>query len=56
MSKEEKTKAASAQRARFIEVARQLGADEDEATFKEKLVTIARAKPKDGESEPEEEP
>jgi hypothetical protein len=31
---------------RFIEAARQLGADEDEATFKAKLRVIARQKPK----------
>lgn len=32
---------------RFIEAARELGADEDEATFKAKLAVIARQKPKD---------
>lgn len=31
----------------FIETARALGADEDEAAFKEKLAVIARQKPKD---------
>lgn len=30
----------------FIETARQLGADGDEAAFKEKLATIARQRPK----------
>ena len=35
------------QRARFIEAARELGADEDEATFKAKLGVIARQKVKD---------
>ncbi len=37
------------QRDRFIETARQLGADEDEVAFKAKLATIARQKPKDDE-------
>ena len=41
-----------AQRDRFIEAARELGADEDEATFKAKLAVIARQKPKD-KPEPE---
>ncbi len=40
----------TSQRDRFIETARQLGADEDEATFKAKLATIAKQKPKDTES------
>ena len=35
------------QHARFIETARQLGADEDETAFKEKLAVIARQKPKE---------
>ena len=35
------------QSARFIEAARQLGADEDEAAFKAKLAQIARQKPVD---------
>ncbi len=38
---------AEAQRTRFIEAARALGADDDEATFKEKLRVIARQKVKD---------
>ena len=33
------------QRARFIEAARELGADEDEAAFDAKLRRLARAKP-----------
>jgi len=32
---------------RFLETARALGCDEDEAAFKKKLVRIARQKPKD---------
>jgi len=39
------------QSARFIKTARQLGADEDEAAFKAKLVQIARQKPKGEVSE-----
>ena len=35
------------QRSRFIEAARELGADEDEATFKAKLGLIARQRVKD---------
>ena len=35
------------QRTGFIEAARELGADEDEATFKAKLGVIARQKVKD---------
>ena len=42
----------SSQRDRFIEAARQLGADEDEATFKAKLAQIARQKPKGDVPEP----
>jgi hypothetical protein len=34
------------QRQRFIETARELGCDEDEAAFDEKLKRIATAKPK----------
>ncbi len=34
------------QRDRFIAAAKELGADEDEATFKAKLAVIARQKPK----------
>lgn len=32
---------------RFIETARRLGADENEAAFQAKLATIAKQKPKD---------
>ncbi len=35
------------QSARFLETARALGCDEDEAAFDEKLKGIARQKPKD---------
>lgn len=35
-----------AQRDRFMETARAIGADEDEAAFKAKLAVIARQKPK----------
>ncbi len=35
-----------AQRDRFVETARALGTDEDEAAFKAKLAVIARQKPK----------
>ena len=38
---------------RFIEAARQLGADEDEAAFKAKLAQIARQKPKEDVPEPD---
>lgn len=37
---------AKPQRDRFIETARSLGADEEEAAFKAKLAVIARRKPK----------
>jgi hypothetical protein len=37
---------ARTQRERFIETARSLECDEDEATFKAKLAVIARQKPK----------
>jgi hypothetical protein len=37
---------AKAQHQRFIETARELGCDEDEAAFDEKLKRIATAKPK----------
>ncbi len=43
------------QRTRFIEAARELGADEDEATFKAKLGVIARQKPKDKPKPPKSE-
>lgn len=38
---------AKSQTDRFIETARQLGADENEAAFKAKLAVIARQKPKE---------
>ncbi len=44
MSKNAKT--TEGQRDRFIEIARKLGTDEDEAVFKEKLGAIARQKPR----------
>ena len=40
------------QRARFIDAARRINADEDEAAFRAKLAVIARQKPKD-EPKPE---
>jgi len=40
-------KSDKSQRDRFIETARQIGADEDEAAFKAKLAVIARQKPRD---------
>ncbi len=40
------------QQARFMETARALGADEDEAAFKAKLAQIARQKPKGDVPEP----
>ncbi len=42
------------QRQKFIETARSLGCDDDEATFKAKLAVIARQKPKDRQPPPEE--
>ena len=52
-----KADASPNQRDRFIEAAKQLGADEDEPTFKAKLARIARQKAKDepapaGEAQP----
>ena len=47
MSKHHRASSNQDQRARFIEAARELGADEDEATFKAKLGVIARQKVKD---------
>lgn len=46
MSKRVTEAAARTQAERFVEAARRLGADEDEATFKAKLGVIARQKPK----------
>ncbi len=42
------------QRDRFVEAARAIGADEDEAAFREKLAVIARQKPKDVPKKPPE--
>lgn len=52
---DKRSNADPAQRQRFIEAARQLGADEDEAAFKAKLAQIARQKPKGDVPEPPEE-
>jgi len=41
------------QRDRFIETARELGCDEDEAEFMRKLGKIVRVKPKDEPAKPE---
>lgn len=41
------------QRSQFIETARAIGANEDEAAFKAKLAVIARQKPKDEANPPE---
>ena len=49
---ESKVDEKAAQRDRFIEAARQLGADEDEAAFKAKLAQIARQQPKGDVPEP----
>ena len=43
---------ARSQHDKFVEIARELGADEDEAAFKEKLAVIARQKPKDAPANP----
>lgn len=40
------------QRDRFIEAARELGCDEDEAAFKAKLAVIARQRVKENDPEP----
>ena len=47
-----KTDLPAAQRDRFTEAARELGADKDEAAFKAKLAQIARQKPKKDVPEP----
>ena len=52
MSKNTKTTGESEQRDRFIEAARQVGADEGEAAFKAKLAQIARQKPRGDVPEP----
>ena len=45
MNDERKPRGDGSQRARFIEAARALGADEDEAAFRAKLAVIARQRP-----------
>ena len=40
------------QQTRFIEIARQLGCDEDDAAFDKKLKVIARQKPKEEPIQP----
>ena len=45
----------SSQKDRFVEAARQLGADEEEAAFKVKLAQIARQRPKGEVPEPPDE-
>ncbi len=47
MSPKQPSDTQNSQKQRFIEAARQLGADEDEAGFKAKLAVIARQKVKD---------
>jgi hypothetical protein len=44
-----RTPAENGQANKFVETARKLEADEDEAAFKAKLAQIARAKPQDTE-------
>ena len=46
------TETTKPQSERFIEAARELGADEDEAAFKAKLAVIAKQAPKDGPEPP----
>lgn len=53
MSSDPSSKTVSSQQQRFIEIARQLGSDEDEAVFKAKLAVIARQKPKPDAAPPE---
>ena len=52
MTKKANMEASGSQRDRFIEAARQLGADEDEAAFKAKLAAVVRHKPKGDMPEP----
>ncbi len=52
MLKNMKTTDDKTQKDRFIEAARQLGANENEAAFKAKLAQIARQKPKGDVPEP----
>jgi hypothetical protein len=46
LKQQTKTQDHRTQSQRFIDKARELGCDEDEAAFKEKLKVIARQKPK----------
>ena len=50
--KSEADKSTVSQSERFIEAARQLGADEDETAFKAKLAVIARQRPKADDLKP----
>ncbi len=43
----EKARDSASQRQAFIDAARELGCDEDETAFRDKLRVIARQKPKD---------
>lgn len=52
MKKNPTTNRASSQRARFIETARALEADESEERFNETLKRVAPKRPDDGEPEP----
>ena len=52
MSRKQHSDADAPQRQRFTEVARQLGADEDEPAFKAKLAQITRQRPKGDVPEP----
>ncbi len=52
MTDQRKAAPAVDQAARFAEVARAIGADEDEAAFRAKLTLIARQQPKDDAPEP----
>jgi hypothetical protein len=54
MSKKQESQADQSKR--FIETARELGCDEDEAAFDEKLKRIARARPKPLASTPKQKP
>jgi hypothetical protein len=47
MTEKKRNMPSSDQSHRFIETARELGCDEDEAAFDEKLKRIAKQKPKD---------
>ena len=49
--KTKKARAKNSQREKFIDKARELGVDENEAAFDDKLKRLARAKPKKEEGE-----